>query len=154
MGEDVEKVEGVEEEEQAKESPNPELKKRKAQKQPTVQSKDKRIAKPSPTKPTTRASTRATTKEAKEQEKKKAYEQEGPSKKKLRRKYISQPDSDEEKKKSKETSQFRVVSHTTKSDLENICDNIKNNADLTGLKSIDFNKLSIEEKNLKNQSTP
>ena len=41
-----------------------------------------------------------------------------------------------------------MVSHTTKSDLENICDNIRDNANLTSLKSIDFNKLSREEKNI------
>ena len=97
-------------------------------------------------------STRATTKEGKEQEKKKATEKEGPAKKKLRRKYIAQPDSNEERIESEDTSHFRVVSHATKSDLENICDNIKDNADLTGLKNIDFGKLSRDEQNMVEES--
>ena len=41
-----------------------------------------------------------------------------------------------------------MVSQTTKSDLENICDNIRDNADLSGLKCIDFNKLSRDEQNM------
>ena len=56
----------------------------------------------------------------------------------MRRKYIAQHDLDEEKIESKDISQFRVVSHTTKSNLENICDNIRDNADLTSLKGIDL----------------
>ena len=39
-------------------------------------------------------------------------------------------------------SQFRVVSHAFKFDLENICDNFKDNVDLSGLKNIEFNKLN------------
>ena len=41
-----------------------------------------------------------------------------------------------------------MVSHTPQSDLENICENVKNNVDLSGLKNIDFDKLGREEKNL------
>ena len=52
------------------------------------------------------------------------------------------------KTKLEDTSQLRVVTHTTKSDLENIRDN----ADLTILKSIDFNKLSREEQNMVEES--
>ena len=45
-----------------------------------------------------------------------------------------------------------MVSHALKSYLENICDNVKDNADLSGLKSIEFNKLSREEKNMVEES--
>ena len=48
---------------------------------------------------------------------------------------------------SEDISQFRVVSHASKSNLENICDNVKENADLIGLKNIDFGKLSREYQN-------
>ena len=65
---------------------------------------------------------------------------------KKRIKYVAQPDSDEEKTKSKDINQFRVVSHPSKSTIDKICENIKN-ADLNDLKSLDFNKLSREEKN-------
>ena len=60
-------------------------------------------------------------------------------------------ESDEEKTKS-ENEQFRVVSHTTKSNLENVCDIIRNNADLARLKTIDFNRLTREEKNIVEES--
>ena len=67
-----------------------------------VKEKEKNIAKPCPTKPTTpttRASTRATIQKAKEKakEKKKATEQKGLVKKKHRRKYIAQLDTDDER---------------------------------------------------------
>ena len=65
--------------------------------------------------------------------------------KKQRRKYIAQPKKDDERIEFEDTSQFRVVSHTPKSNLENIYDNVKNNADLIGLKSINFEKLGREE---------
>ena len=45
-----------------------------------------------------------------------------------------------------------MVSHALKSDLEKICDNVKDNADLSGLKSIEFNKLSREEQNMVEES--
>ena len=41
-----------------------------------------------------------------------------------------------------------MVSHKPLSDIENLCANIKNNAVLSGLKNIDFEKLGREEKNL------
>ena len=46
-------------------------------------------------------------------------------------KYVRQPNSSDEMTKSEDTSQFRVVSHAPKSDLENICDNVKENEELT-----------------------
>ena len=57
-----------------------------------------------------------TTQQVKEnaKEKKKATKQKGPEKKKLRRKYVAQPDLDDEKIESEDTSQFRVVSHALK----------------------------------------
>ena len=45
-----------------------------------------------------------------------------------------------------------MVSHTTKSNLENTCDNIRDNADLSGLKGIDFNKLTRKDKNMVEES--
>ena len=45
-----------------------------------------------------------------------------------------------------------MVSHTLKSNLENICENVRNNADLTILKNIDFGKLGREEQNLIEES--
>ena len=36
--------------------------------------------------------------------------------------------------------------------MENVCNNIRDNADLTGLKSIDFTKLSREEQNTVEES--
>ena len=53
---------------------------------------------------------------------------------------MAPPESDEEITESDDNNQFRVVSHTTKFDLQNICDNFKDNADLTSLKKIDVNK--------------
>ena len=61
-------------------------------------------------------------------------------------------ESDEEKKKSDDNSQFRVVSHTPKSDLEIIFDNVKDNADLSNLKGIEFNKFSREKQNMVEES--
>ena len=57
-------------------------------------------------------------------------------------------ESDEERTESDDNSQFRVVSHTPKSNLENTCDNIRDNVDLSGLKGIDFNKLTRKEQNI------
>ena len=51
----------------------------------------------SPTKPTTRADTRATIKVVKEQGKRKATKQVGPTQKKLTRKYVAPPESHDEK---------------------------------------------------------
>ena len=43
--------------------------------------------------------------------------------------------------------QFRVVIHPPKSNIDRICDNIKDNVDISELKSIEFGKLTKEEKN-------
>ena len=40
-----------------------------------------------------------------------------------------------------------MVSHKPQYDLENICENVRNNVDLFGLKNIDFEKLKREGKN-------
>ena len=119
--------------------------------------KAKKIAKKSPAKPIapkTRECTRAISQKAKEKakEKRKATKQKGPVQKKQRRKYIAQPDLDDERTKSEDISQFKVVSHTPLSGLKNICENVKNNADLSRLKNIDFEKLGREEKNLVEES--
>ena len=45
---------------------------------------------------------------------------------------------------SNDANQFKVVSN--KSQVDNLCDNIKNNVDLTGFKKLHFEKLSKEEK--------
>ena len=61
-----------------------------------------------------------------------------------RRKYVAPPKIDDEETESEDTSQIRMPSHAHKSDRENICDNIKDNADMIGLKNIDFGKLARE----------
>ena len=66
----------------------------------------------------------------------------------LRIKYIAQPERDDEKTKLKDTCQFRVLSHAPKSDLEKICDNVKDNVDLSGLKKNEFSKLGREDQNV------
>ena len=40
-----------------------------------------------------------------------------------------------------------MVIHPPKSNIDNICDNIKENVDMTELKNIEFGKLTKEEKN-------
>ena len=71
----------------------------------------------------------------------------GQVQKKQRRKYVAQPDSDEERTELDDVSQLKVVSHKPHFDLENLCENVKNNADLSSLKHIGFDKLRREEKN-------
>ena len=61
-------------------------------------------------------------------------------------------ESDEERTKSDDDNQLRVVSHTTKSDMKNTCDNIRENAIFSRLKGLDFNKLSKEEQNMVEES--
>ena len=77
---------------------------------------------------------------AKEQakEKAKAAEQGGLAKKKLRRKYITTPNTNKE---IEDTSQFRAVSHPPKSKADKICHNIRDHADISELKNIDIGKL-------------
>ena len=57
---------------------------------------------------------------------------------------MATPNTDEE---IEDTSQFRVVSHPPKSEIDVICDNIKDNADFSKLRNINFGKLSKEEQN-------
>ncbi len=147
MGEDVDEEKGAKQE-----SPKGKTKKRKAQKQPAAQPKGKKKAtKPSPTKPTTRVDTRATTQVEKEKEKQKAKKQGGPTEKKKRRNYVAPTESDEERTQPNED-QFRLVSHSTTSKLESVCNNIRDNVDLTSLKTIEFNELSKEQKNIEEES--
>lgn len=61
---------------------------------------------------------------------------------------MPQLDSYEEKKKSDDMSQFKVVSHNPSSDLDNLCDNIKLNADLSSFKHIEFYKLGKVDQNI------
>ena len=65
----------------------------------------------------------------------------------LRRRYVAQLDSDDERTELEDINQFKVVSHTSKSDLEKIYDNVKENVDLIRLKNIEFNKLNREDQN-------
>ena len=53
-------------------------------------------------------------------------------------------DTDEE---IEDTNQFRVVSHHVKSKIDKICDNIRDHADISELKNIDFGQFTKEEKN-------
>ena len=62
-------------------------------------------------------------------------------------KYVAQPDFDEENTKLDDISQFKVVSHNPLSDLENLCENVKNGADLLGFRHVNFDNLGKEEKN-------
>ena len=55
---------------------------------------------------------------------------------------MATPESDEE---TEDTSQFRVVNHPPKSEVDIICDNIKDSADMSKLRDINFDKLSKDE---------
>lgn len=145
LGED--KDEGAEEEE-SKEAPTQvEPKKRKTKAQP----ESKKVAKPTQVKtqsPTTRETTRASTQRTKKipSEKEEVTKETGGEKKRKRR-YVAQPDyEDEEKTKSDDISHFRVVSHPQKPNLDKICDDVKN-ANFDNLKGINFEKPSREENN-------
>ena len=114
---------------------------------PAPQPKPKKVAQPTPKKPTTRATTRATTQKEKEE----ATKKKKPTKKtkeepRKRRKYVAQPDSNEEKTELEDNSQFRVVSHPPKSSIDKLCKKIRN-GDLNDLKNVDFNKLTKDEHN-------
>ena len=61
-------------------------------------------------------------------------------------------ESDDEKTEYDDNNQFRVVIHTHKSNLENICDNVRDNVYVLGLKGIEFNKLSREKQNMVEES--
>ena len=54
---------------------------------------------------------------------------------------------DEEKTKSDDISQFKVVSHKPLSNLENFCGIVKNSADLSGFSQVNFDNLGKEETN-------
>ena len=122
MGEDKEEEEtkGAEGEE-VEEAPTPtELKKRKVKTQPMPRTKKiVKQSQPKPTTPTTRASTRASTEKAKE--KIKQTKQGGQEKKRPRRKYLTQPDFEEEKTESNDNNQFKVASHNPLLGLEILC---------------------------------
>ena len=45
-----------------------------------------------------------------------------------------------------------MVRHSTSSKLQSICNNIRDNADLSGLKTIEFNKFSVEQQNTVEES--
>ena len=60
---------------------------------------------------------------------------------KKRRKYISLVESDEERIESDDNSQFKVVIYNPSSDLDNLCENIKNNVHLSRFTHFEFDKL-------------
>lgn len=60
---------------------------------------------------------------------------------------MAQPNSNEEKTKSDDNNQFKSVSHNPLSNLENLCENIKNNASLSSFSHVDFEKLGKVDKN-------
>lgn len=104
--------------------------------------------------PITRASTRVATKKVKVVEKPKgkrtftSIELNQPVKKTYeRRKYVAPTKSDEEKTEFDDMSQFKVVSHSPSSDLDNLCENIKSNANFSGFAHIDFDKIGKVEQN-------
>ena len=110
--------------------------------------KAKKVSKPThpkPTTPTTRASTTFTAQKAKEVAKPK--EKEAEAQKRPRRKYVAQTKSNEEKIESDDNNQFQVVSHSPSSDLNNLCENIRNNANLSSFSHIEFDNLGNIEKN-------
>ena len=88
------------------------------------------MTKPTPKKPTTRATTQ---KEKEEATKKKKTTKNNKEESRKRRKFVAQPDSDEEKIELEENNQFKVVSHPPKSSIEKSCAKIRN-GDLKDLK--------------------
>ncbi|MFA1068256.1 hypothetical protein ACDI57_27950, partial [Klebsiella pneumoniae] len=56
-----------------------------------------------------------------------------------RKRYVAQPDTDEE-------DQSEKVSHPPKSSVDTLCEKIRN-GDLSNMKKIDFNKFTKEEQN-------
>lgn len=158
LGEDlVEEAKGVKGEE-AKEAPkDTKAKKRKAKEQ-TVEKLEKPLKKPQqkPAIPITRSSTRATTVQATKVVKPKdkrtldTTELSEPAKKtykKLKKKSVPQPDSDEEKSELDDLSQYKVVSHNPSFDIDNLCGNIVTNANLSRFTHVDFDNLGSVDKN-------
>lgn len=103
------------------------------------------MAKPTPKNPTTRATTRAITQKAKEDAtKKKKSTKKTEEEPRKRKKYVAQPDTNEEEKTElDDISQFKVVSHP-KSSIDKLCKMIRND-DLNALNNVDFNKVTKEE---------
>ena len=66
-----------------------------------------------------------------------------PAKKRLRRKYVASPESEEE---TEDNSQFKVVIHAPQSKVDSICENIVKHADFSGLKNLNFDELRNDEK--------
>ena len=129
---------GEEKDESAKEAPiKGRVFKRKTKTPPTSQPSPKKVVIQTPKKPTTRATTRASTQKAKEEatKKKKTKAQEEPKK---RKRYVAQPDIDEE-------DQIEEVS-PPKSSIDILCKKIRN-GDINEMKKIDYNKFSKEEQN-------
>lgn len=146
--EDAEGSKGEEDEEAQK---NTKAKKRNAKEQ-IVEKPKKPMKKPQqkPIVPTTRSSTRETTIQEREFLKPKGkrtpeiVEMSEPTKKtykRLKNKLVPQLDLDEEKIELDDLSQFKVVSHNPSSNLDNLCDNINSNVDLSSFTHIEFDKL-------------
>ena len=60
---------------------------------------------------------------------------------------MPQPESDEDKIELDDMIQFKVVSQYPSSDLDNLCDNIKSNVDLSSFTHIEFDKLGKVDQN-------
>ena len=105
-----------------------------------------------PTAPLTRSSIRDATAQAKEAQSTKGKRKDdvvelSMTSKKLKRKLKPQEESNDEKTKSNDISQFIVVIYNPSSNIENLCDNIKKNADLLGFQHVNFDKLGSGDKN-------
>ena len=100
---------------------------------------------PKPTTPTTMANTRVIMQ--KDKEKTKPTQQEGGAHKRPRRRYIAKAKTDEERNESDDNNQFQVVIHNPYLDLDNLCENVRNNVDLSSFSHIDFENLGKVEKN-------
>ena len=61
--------------------------------------------------------------------------------------YVTQVEFNEEKIEYDDNIQFQVVSHSPSLDLNNLCENIRNNVDLSSFSSIEFDNLGKIEKN-------
>ena len=57
------------------------------------------------------------------------------------RKYTPTAELDEERKELDDISQFQLVSHNPSSDIDNLCENVKNNAYLSSFAHVVFDKL-------------
>ena len=94
---------------------------------------------PAPKKPATKAATRASTQKAKEEAmRKKRTAKKAQEEPKKKRKFVAQPDTDEE-------DQSEKVIHPPKPSVDALCQEIRN-GDLTNVKEIDFDKFTKKEK--------